>query len=170
VSVEGIHNLGLFVVSGLLLNITPGADALIVARGTTQSARWRRRRARYRGGLHRARWPHARPVGDHCHVGAAFALVKDQRPIPRLSRPSLLLHRSRDDAAAPPPPASLRRVLYKAFSQRPGAEVASSSSRFCAKFFAADAPRKALPARARSSALIGANLFVAWSAGGRRGA
>ena len=37
---EGIHDLGLFVLSGLLLNITPGADTLyIVARGTTQGTR-----------------------------------------------------------------------------------------------------------------------------------
>ena len=37
---DGIHNLGLFVLSGLLLNVTPGADTLyIVARGTTQGAR-----------------------------------------------------------------------------------------------------------------------------------
>jgi hypothetical protein len=32
---EGIHDLGLFVLSGLLLNITPGADTLyIVPRAT----------------------------------------------------------------------------------------------------------------------------------------
>ena len=37
---DGIHDLGLFVLSGLLLNVTPGADTLyIVARGTTQGAR-----------------------------------------------------------------------------------------------------------------------------------
>ncbi len=37
---SGIHDLGLFVVSGLLLNITPGADTLyIVGRGATQG--WR---------------------------------------------------------------------------------------------------------------------------------
>ena len=36
----GIHDLWLFVVSGLLLNMTPGADTLyIVGRGTTQG--WR---------------------------------------------------------------------------------------------------------------------------------
>src|SRR5512143_3874350 len=37
---DGIHDLGLFVLSGLLLNVTPGADTLyIVARGTTQGTR-----------------------------------------------------------------------------------------------------------------------------------
>ena len=36
----GIHDLGLFVVSGLLLNMTPGVDTLyIVGRGTTQGRR-----------------------------------------------------------------------------------------------------------------------------------
>jgi len=40
VMVPGIHDLGLFVISGLLLNITPGADTLyIVARSTGQGRR-----------------------------------------------------------------------------------------------------------------------------------
>ena len=38
--VPGIHDLGLFIVSGLVLNITPGADTLyIVARSTAQGRR-----------------------------------------------------------------------------------------------------------------------------------
>src|SRR5512132_1948073 len=38
--IPGIHDLGLFVVSGLLLNFTPGVDTLyIVGRSTTQGAR-----------------------------------------------------------------------------------------------------------------------------------
>ncbi|HKW81551.1 MAG TPA: LysE family translocator, partial [Casimicrobiaceae bacterium] len=37
---SGIHDMALFVASGILLNLTPGADTLyIVARGTTMGAR-----------------------------------------------------------------------------------------------------------------------------------
>jgi threonine/homoserine/homoserine lactone efflux protein len=175
VSVEGIHNLGLFVVSGLLLNVTPGADTLyIVARGTTQGMR--------------AGAVAALGIGAGCIVhtlaaalglsaiiatsATAFALVKwiGAAYLVYLGL-SLLASRSGTGAAAPLPPASLRRVFAQGFLTNVlNPKVALFFLAFLPQFIAADAPHKAL-----AFLLLGAifningtlwNLFVAWSAGG----
>ena len=172
---EGIHNLGLFVVSGLLLNITPGADTLyIVARGTTQGMR--------------AGAVAALGIGAGCIVhtlaaalglsaiiatsATAFELVKwiGAAYLAYLGL-SLLASRSGTGAAAPLAPASLRRVFAQGFLTNVlNPKVALFFLAFLPQFIAADAPHKAL-----AFLLLGAifnvngtlwNLLVAWSAGG----
>jgi threonine/homoserine/homoserine lactone efflux protein len=172
---EGIHDLGLFVLSGLLLNITPGADTLyIVARGTTQGTR--------------AGAVAALGIGAGCIVhtlaaalglsaiiatsATAFALVKwiGAAYLIYLGI-SLIAWRSGAGAAAPPPPASLRRVFAQGFLTNVlNPKVALFFLAFLPQFIAADAPHKAL-----SFLVLGAifnvngtlwNLLVAGSAGG----
>jgi threonine/homoserine/homoserine lactone efflux protein len=175
VSVEGIHDLGLFVLSGLLLNITPGADTLyIVARGTTQGAR--------------ACAVAALGIGAGCIVhtlaaalglsaiiatsATAFAVVQwiGAAYLVYLGL-TLLAARSGTRTAAPPPPASLRRVFVQGFLTNVlNPKVALFFLAFLPQFIAVDAPHKAL-----AFLLLGAifnvngtlwNLLVAWSAGG----
>ena len=172
---EGIHNLGVFVASGVLLNITPGADTLyIVARGTAQGMR--------------AGAVAALGIGAGCIVhtlaaalglsaiiatsATAFALVKwiGAAYLVYLGL-SLLASRSGTGASAPLPPASLRRVFAQGFLTNVlNPKVALFFLAFLPQFIAADAPHKAL-----AFLLLGAifningtlwNLFVAWSAGG----
>ena len=172
---EGIHDLGLFVLSGLLLNITPGADTLyIVARGTTQGTR--------------AGAVAALGIGAGCIVhtfaaalglsaiiatsATAFAVVKwiGAAYLVYLGF-TLLAARAGTHIAAPPRPASLRRVFAQGFLTNVlNPKVALFFLAFLPQFIAADAPHKAL-----AFLLLGAifnvngtlwNLLVAWSAGG----
>ena len=172
---EGIHDLGLFVLSGLLLNITPGADTLyIVARATTQGTR--------------AGAVAALGIGAGCIVhtlaaalglsaiiatsATAFAVVKwiGAAYLVYLGL-TLLTARSGTRTATPPLPASLRRVFAQGFLTNVlNPKVALFFLAFLPQFIAGDAPHKAL-----AFLLLGAifnvngtlwNLLVAWSAGG----
>jgi len=146
---DGIHDLGLFVLSGLLLNVTPGADTLyIVARGTTQGAR--------------AGAVAALGIGAGCIVhtlaaalglsailatsATAFALVKwvGAAYLVYLGA-TLLVSRPRAAATAPLPPASLVRVFAQGFLTNVlNPKVALFFLAFLPQFIDADAPRKAL--------------------------
>jgi len=172
---EGIHDLGLFVLSGLLLNITPGADTLyIVARGTTQGTR--------------AGAVAALGIGAGCIVhtlaaalglsaiiatsATAFALVKwiGAAYLVYLGV-TLLLTRAGASASVVPPPATLSRVFAQGFLTNVlNPKVALFFLAFLPQFIDADAPHKAL-----AFLLLGAifnvngtlwNLLVAWSASG----
>ena len=171
----GIHDLWLFVLSGLLLNITPGVDTLyIVGRATAQG--W------HAGAVA------ALGIGAGCIVHAlaaalglsailatsatAFALVKwvGAAYLVYLGI-SLLLTRSRAGAGIAPPPASLRKVFAQGFLTNVlNPKVALFFLAFLPQFIDADAPHKAL-----AFLLLGAifnvngtlwNLLVAWSASG----
>jgi threonine/homoserine/homoserine lactone efflux protein len=168
---EGIHDLGLFVLSGLLLNVTPGADTLyIVARGTTQGAR--------------AGAVAALGIGAGCIVhtlaaalglsailatsATAFTLVKwiGAAYLVYLGA-SLLASRPAPATAAPLPPASPARVFAQGFLTNVlNPKVALFFLAFLPQFIDADAPRKAL-----AFLVLGAvfnvngtlwNLLVAW--------
>ena len=171
----GVHDLGLFVVSGLLLNMTPGADTLyIVGRGTTQGRR--------------AGAVAALGIGAGCVVhtlaaalglsailatsATAFMLVKwiGAAYLVYLGA-TLLLSRSRTGVGAALPPATLGRVFAQGFLTNVlNPKVALFFLAFLPQFIDADAPRKAL-----AFLLLGAifnfngtlwNLLVAWSASG----
>ena len=172
---EGIHDLGLFVLSGLLLNITPGADTLyIVARGTMQGTR--------------AGVVAALGIGAGCIVhtlaaalglsaiiatsATAFTIVKwvGAAYLVYIGL-TLVAARRVSAAAAPPPPASLRRVFAQGFLTNVlNPKVALFFLAFLPQFITVEAPDKAL-----AFLVLGAifnvngtlwNLFVAWSAGG----
>jgi len=172
---DGIHDLGLFVLSGLLLNITPGADTLyIVARGTTQGAR--------------AGAVAALGIGAGCIVhtlaaalglsailatsATAFAVVKwiGAAYLVYLGL-TLLASRSALGTVSAPPLASLRRVFVQGFvTNMLNPKVALFFLAFLPQFIDTDAPTKAM-----AFLVLGAifnvngtlwNLLVAWSAGG----
>jgi len=172
---DGIHDLGLFVLSGLLLNVTPGADTLyIVARGTTQGTR--------------AGAVAALGIGAGCIVhtlaaalglsaiiatsATAFTVVKwiGAAYLVYLGL-TLLAVRPGTRNPTPPPRASLRRVFAQGFLTNVlNPKVALFFLAFLPQFIAVDAPHKAL-----AFLLLGAifnvngtlwNLLVAWSAGG----
>jgi threonine/homoserine/homoserine lactone efflux protein len=171
----GIHDLGLFVVSGLLLNMTPGPDTLyIVGRGTAQGRR--------------AGAVAALGIGAGCVVhtlaaalglsailatsATAFALVKwiGAAYLVYLGW-ALLVSGSGAGSAPAPLPASLRRVFVQGFLTNVlNPKVALFFLAFLPQFIDANAPHKAL-----SFLLLGAifnvngtlwNLLVAWSASG----
>jgi threonine/homoserine/homoserine lactone efflux protein len=170
---DGIRDLGLFVLSGLLLNLTPGADTLyIVARGTTQGAR--------------AGAVAALGIGAGCIVhtlaaalglsailatsATAFALVK-WIGAAYLVYLGFTLLAARPAAGTPPPrPASPGRVFAQGFVTNVlNPKVALFFLAFLPQFIAADAPSKAA-----AFLVLGAifnvngtlwNLLVAWSAG-----
>ncbi len=171
----GVHDLGLFVVSGLLLNMTPGADTLyIVGRGTTQG--WRAGAVAALG------------IGAGCIVhtlaaalglsailatsATAFMLVKwvGAAYLVYLGA-TLLLSRSRTGVDTAPLPAALPRVFAQGFLTNVlNPKVALFFLAFLPQFIDADAPHKAL-----AFLLLGAifnfngtlwNLLVAWSASG----
>ena len=168
---DGIHDLGLFVLAGLLLNVTPGADTLyIVARGTTQGAR--------------AGAVAALGIGAGCIVhtlaaalglsailatsATAFAVVKwiGAAYLVYLGA-TLLASRSRLAAPAALPPAPLARVFAQGFLTNVlNPKVALFFLAFLPQFIDADAPRKAA-----AFLFLGAvfnvngtlwNLLVAW--------
>ena len=171
----GIHDLWLFVVSGLLLNMTPGVDTLyIVGRGTTQG--WRAGAVAALG------------IGAGCVVhtlaaaaglsailatsATAFLVVKwiGAAYLIYLGA-TLLLSRSRASVDAAPQRATLRRVFAQGFLTNVlNPKVALFFLAFLPQFIDADAPHKAA-----AFLLLGAifnfngtlwNLFVAWSASG----
>jgi threonine/homoserine/homoserine lactone efflux protein len=175
---EGIHDLGLFVLSGFLLNITPGADTLyILARGTTQGTR--------------AGAVAALGIGAGCIVhtlaaalglsaiiatsATAFAIVKwiGAAYLVYLGL-TLLATRGTSATRSLPAPASLRRIFAQGFLTNVlNPKVALFFLAFLPQFIVADAPHKAL-----AFVLLGAifnvngtlwNLLVAWSAGGLSG-
>lgn len=168
---DGIHDLGLFVLSGLLLNVTPGADTLyIVARGTTQGTR--------------AGAVAALGIGAGCIVhtlaaavglsailatsATAFTIVKWIGAAYLVYLGAALLA-SRPAAAAPAalPRASLPRVFAQGFLTNVlNPKVALFFLAFLPQFIDADAPRKAV-----AFLFLGAvfnfngtlwNLLVAW--------
>src|SRR5512143_3318126 len=168
---DGIHDLGLFVLAGLLLNVTPGADTLyILARGTTQGAR--------------AGAGAALGIGAGCIVhtlaaalglsailatsATAFAIVKwiGAAYLVYLGA-TLLASRSRLAAPAALPPAPLARVFAQGFLTNVlNPKVALFFLAFLPQFIDADAPRKAA-----AFLFLGAvfnfngtlwNLLVAW--------
>ncbi len=146
---DGIHDLGLFVLSGLLLNVTPGADALyIVARATTQGAR--------------AGAVAALGIGAGCVVhtlaaalglsailatsATAFTIVKWIGAAYLVYLGATLLA-SRSAAAAPAalPPASLARVFAQGFLTNVlNPKVALFFLAFLPQFIDAGAARKAV--------------------------
>jgi len=171
----GIHDLWLFVLSGLLLNMTPGVDTLyIVGRGTAQG---------FRAGA-----VAALGIGAGCIVhtlaaalglsailatsATAFMLVKWMGAAYLVYLGvTLLVTRSHKGSARAPPPASLSRIFAQGFLTNVlNPKVALFFLAFLPQFIAADAPHKAL-----AFVLLGAifnfngtlwNLFVAWSASG----
>ena len=171
----GIHDLWLFVVSGLLLNMTPGVDTLyIVGRGTAQG---------FRAGA-----VAALGIGAGCIVhtlaaaaglsailatsATAFMLVKwvGAAYLVYLGV-TLLLSRSRAGGHVAPPRTTLSRVFAQGFLTNVlNPKVALFFLAFLPQFIDADAPHKAL-----AFVLLGAifnfngtlwNLLVAWSASG----
>src|SRR5512143_3500681 len=168
---DGIHDLGLFVLAGLLLNVTPGADTLyILARGTTQGAR--------------AGAVAALGIGAGCIVhtlaaalglsailatsATAFAIVKWIGAAYLVYLGAMLLaSRSRPAAPAALPPAPLARVFAQGFLTNVlNPKVALFFLAFLPQFIDADAPRKAA-----AFLFLGAvfdvngtlwNLLVAW--------
>jgi threonine/homoserine/homoserine lactone efflux protein len=171
----GIHDLWLFVLSGLLLNMTPGVDTLyIVGRGTAQG---------FRAGA-----VAALGIGAGCIVhtlaaalglsailatsATAFMLVKwvGAAYLVYLGV-TLLVTRSHKSAARAPPPASLPKIFAQGFLTNVlNPKVALFFLAFLPQFIATDAPHKAL-----AFVLLGAifnfngtlwNLLVAWSASG----
>jgi len=171
----GVHDLWLFVLSGLLLNMTPGVDTLyIVGRGTAQG---------FRAGA-----VAALGIGAGCIVhtlaaalglsailatsATAFMVVKwiGAAYLVYLGV-TLLVSRSHQGAALASPPASLSRIFAQGFLTNVlNPKVALFFLAFLPQFIAADAPHKAL-----AFVLLGAifnfngtlwNLLVAWSASG----
>jgi threonine/homoserine/homoserine lactone efflux protein len=171
----GIHDLWLFVLSGLLLNMTPGVDTLyIVGRGTAQG---------FRAGA-----VAALGIGAGCIVhtlaaalglsailatsATAFMLIKWMGAAYLVDLGvTLLVTRSHKSAAQAPPPASLSKIFAQGFLTNVlNPKVALFFLAFLPQFIAADAPHKAL-----AFVLLGAifnfngtlwNLLVAWSASG----
>jgi len=171
----GIHDLWLFVLSGLLLNMTPGVDTLyIVARGTAQG--WRAGAVAALGigagcivhtvaaalGLSAILATSAMAFGLVKWVGAAYLVYLGV---------TLLLTRSPKVAAPLPPPASLPKVFAQGFLTNVlNPKVALFFLAFLPQFIDVDAPHKAL-----AFILLGAifdangtlwNLLVAWTASG----
>lgn len=171
----GIHDLWLFVLSGLLLNMTPGVDTLyIVGRSTAQG---------FRAGA-----VAALGIGAGCVVhtlaaalglsailatsATAFMVVKwiGAAYLVYLGV-TLLVTRSHKGAALASAPASLTRIFAQGFLTNVlNPKVALFFLAFLPQFIAADAPHKAL-----AFVLLGAifncngtlwNLLVAWSASG----
>ena len=173
----GVHDLGLFVLSGLLLNITPGADTLyIVGRGTAQG--WRAGAVAALGigagclvhtlaaalGLSAILATSATAFGMVKWVGAAYlvwlgiALLRSTPP-------------ASNRAIPPSPPASLRKVFAQGFLTNVlNPKVALFFLAFLPQFIDPGAPDKAL-----AFVFLGLvfnvngtlwNLFVAWSAAG----
>jgi threonine/homoserine/homoserine lactone efflux protein len=169
----GVHDLWLFIVSGLLLNMTPGVDTLyIVGRGTTQG--WRAGAVAALGiGAGCIAHTLAAALGLSAILAAsaaAFMLVKwvGAAYLVYLGV-TLLLTRSRRSAGIAPPPATLYRVFAQGFLTNVlNPKVALFFLAFLPQFIDADAPHKAL-----AFLLLGAifnvngtlwNLLVAWSA------
>jgi threonine/homoserine/homoserine lactone efflux protein len=169
----GIHDLGLFVVAGLLLNVTPGADTLyIVGRSTVQG--WKAGAVAALG------------IGAGCLVHTlaaalglsailatsanAFAIVK-WIGAAYLVWLGIAMLRSRPAAALPDarpaPPVALSRIFVQGLLTNVlNPKVALFFLAFLPQFIAADAPDKAL-----AFVLLGLvfdvngtlwNLFVAW--------
>jgi threonine/homoserine/homoserine lactone efflux protein len=177
--VDGIHDLGLFVLAGLLLNVTPGADTLYIAgRGATQGAR--------------AGAVAALGVGAGCVVHAlaaalglsailatsatAFAIVKwtGAAYLVWLGI-AMIVARSAVSNAAAPARASLGNVFAQGFLTNVlNPKVALFFLAFLPQFVAADAPHRVLAFLALGAIFnVNAtlwNLFVGWSAArlGRR--
>jgi threonine/homoserine/homoserine lactone efflux protein len=173
----GIHDLPLFVLSGLLLNITPGADTLyIVGRGTAQG--------RIAGALA------ALGVGAGCCVHAvaaalglsailaasatAFTIVKLVGAAYLVWLGAAMLRSSFGaprQAGAPPAPVPASRVFVQGMLTNVlNPKVALFFLAFLPQFVAPDAPSKIL-----AFLFLGAvfnvnatlwNLFLAWSSGG----
>ncbi len=177
----GIHDLLLFVVSGLLLNITPGVDTLyVVGRGTTQG---------FRAGVIAALG-----IGAGCCVhtlaaalglsailaasATAFTVVKWIGAAYLVWLGIALLRsgpRGNRRAAAPPPAASMRKIFAQGFLTNVlNPKVALFFLAFLPQFIDGDAPRKALAFLFLGFVFVvnGTlwNVFVAWSAAsfGRR--
>ena len=171
----GIHDVWLFVISGLLLNMTPGVDTLyIVGRGTAQG--WRAGAVAALG------------IGAGCIVhtlaaalglsailatsATAFMVVKwiGAAYLVYLGA-TLLLTRAGGSAAVAPPPATLSRVFAQGFLTNVlNPKVALFFLAFLPQFIDADAPQKALAFLVLGTIFIvnGTlwNLLVAWSASG----
>ena len=169
----GTHDLALFVVSGLLLNVTPGPDTLyIVGRGTTQGSRAGAVAALGIG------------AGIFVHIAAAAAglsalLAASSSALTAVKLAgaaylvcvglSLLRSPIASTAGArAPAPASLRTVFVQGFFTNVlNPKVALFYLAFLPQFVEADAPSKGA-----ALLLLGAifnlngtlwNLFVAWS-------
>lgn len=168
---DGIYDLGLFVLAGLLLNVTPGADTLyIVARGTMQGARAGAVAAFGIGagcivhtlaaalGLSAILATSATAFTTVKWIGAAYLVYLGA---------TLLASRPRPAAPAALPPAPLARVFAQGFLTNVlNPKVALFFLAFLPQFIDADAPRKAA-----AFLFLGAvfnvngtlwNLLVAW--------
>jgi threonine/homoserine/homoserine lactone efflux protein len=173
----GIHDLPLFVLSGLLLNITPGADTLyIVGRGTAQG--------RTAGALA------ALGVGAGCCVHAvaaalglsavlaasatAFTIIKLVGAAYLVWLGAAMLRSSfsalRQSDALPAPVSASRVFVQGMLTNVLNPKVALFFLAFLPQFVAPDAPSKIL-----AFLFLGAvfnvnttlwNLFLAWSSGG----
>jgi len=147
----GIHDLWLFVVSGLLLNIAPGPDSLlIVTRSATQG---------WRAGL-AATWGIGTGVFVHVFAAAlglsallatsaaAFTVVKGVGAAYLVWMGVSMLRARAASAApdAPPPrPASLREIYLQGFlTNALNPKVALFFLAFVPQFIAPDAPHKPL--------------------------
>jgi threonine/homoserine/homoserine lactone efflux protein len=171
----GIHDLALFVVSGLLLNITPGVDTLyVVGRGTKQG---------FRAGVIAALG-----IGAGCCVhtlaaalglsailaasATAFTVVKWIGAAYLVWLGIVLLRsgpRRTGRAAAPPAAASMRKIFAQGFLTNVlNPKVALFFLAFLPQFIDSDAPRKALAFLFLGFVFVvnGTlwNVFVAWSA------
>lgn len=170
----GTHDLALFVLSGLLLNLTPGPDTLyIVGRSTTQG--WRAG-AIAALGIGTGIFVHitAAAIGLSAILAAsaaAFTAVKIAGAIYLVYVGISLLLASRsaaDESAAAPPPAALRTIFLQGF-------LTNVLNPKVALFFLAFLPQfvePSTPNRALSFLFLGVifnlngtlwNLFVAWS-------
>jgi len=171
----GIHDLWLFILSGLLLNMTPGVDTLyIVGRGSAQGFRAGAVAAL---GIAAGCVVHtlAAAVGLSAVLATsatAFMVVKwiGAAYLVYLGV-TLLVTRSRAGVSSAPAPASAQRIFAQGFLTNVlNPKVALFFLAFLPQFIATDAPHKAL-----AFVLLGAifnfngllwNLLVAWSSSG----
>jgi threonine/homoserine/homoserine lactone efflux protein len=147
----GIHDLALFVVSGLLLNIMPGPDSLLIMmRSATQG--WRAGCAAALG-IGTGTFVHifAAALGLSAVLAAsstAFTVVKLAGAAYILYMAyGLLKSRKRDDAAAPPalPALPYRKIFAQGFLTNVlNPKVALFFLAFVPQFISTDAPNKAL--------------------------
>jgi threonine/homoserine/homoserine lactone efflux protein len=170
----GTHDLALFVLSGLLLNLTPGPDTLyIVGRSTTQG--WRAGAVAALG-IGAGIFVHIAAAAAGLSAilaasGAAFTVIKIAGAIYLVYVGISLLRSSRSTAseyAAVPAPASLRTIFLQGFLTNVlNPKVALFFLAFLPQFVEPGAPSKAL-----SFLFLGVifnlngtlwNLFVAWS-------
>lgn len=149
----GTHDLALFVIAGLLLNIAPGPDSLLImSRSAAQG--WRAGSAASLGigtgtlvhvfaaalGLSAVLATSATAFAVVKYAGAAYLLYVGVMLLIGTRRPG-----ATDSGAAPAPPMPLRKIFFQGFLTNVlNPKVAVFFLAFVPQFIDADAPNKAL--------------------------